>query len=83
MFDLPAAEAIVHVGRRAVGRGEAADTEPIAAALPEDSENTEAVSAALRAMVADGTLDELAEESLGASLTDSALEVPILRTGEP
>ncbi len=34
-------------------------------------------------MIADGTLDELAEESLGVSLTDSEAAVPILRTGEP
>jgi len=83
MFDLPAAEAIVRSDDGLAIAAKLSDTEPIAAALPEGSENTEAVSSALRAMIADGTLDELAEESLGVSLTDSAGEVPILRTSEP
>jgi ABC-type amino acid transport substrate-binding protein len=83
MFDLPAAEAIVKSDEGLEIAAKLSDTEPIAAALPEGSENTEAVSSALRAMIADGTLDDLAEESLGVSLTDSAAEVPILRTSEP
>jgi len=83
MFDLPAAEAIAQADDELAIAAKLSDTEPIAAALPEGSENTEAVSSALRAMLADGTLDELAEESLGISLTDSAGGVPILRTGEP
>ena len=41
------------------------------------------VLAELAAMEADGTLDALAEESLGVSLTDSAARVPVLRTGGP
>jgi len=42
----------------------------------------EAVSAALRAMEADGSLDRLAERWLGTSLTDSENRVPLLRTGD-
>ncbi len=83
MFDLPAAEAIVQSDDELAIAAKLSDTEPIAAALPEGSENTEAVSSAIRAMIADGTLDELAKESLGVSLTDSAAEAPILRTSEP
>jgi ABC-type amino acid transport substrate-binding protein len=83
MFDLPAAEAIVNSDPGLAIAARLSDTEPIAAALPEGSENTEAVSSALRAMTADGTLDDLAEESLGVSLTDSALGVPLLRADEP
>jgi glutamine transport system substrate-binding protein len=83
MFDLPAAEAIVQSDPHLAIAARLSNTEPIAAALPEGSENTEAVSSALRAMIADGTLDELAEESLGTSLTDSALGVPLLRADEP
>jgi ABC-type amino acid transport substrate-binding protein len=83
MFDLPAAEAIVRADPELAVAARLAETEPIAAALPEGSENTEAVSSALRAMIADGTLDELAEESLGVSLKESALEAPLLRTAEP
>ena len=59
-----------------------ADTEPIAAALPEGSQNRQAVSSALRAMVADGTIDDLAERWLGESLSDSESNVPLLRTNE-
>ena len=83
MFDLPAAEAIVQEDDGLAVAAKLSDTEPIAVALPEGSENTEAVSTELRAMIADGTLDDLAEEALGVSLTDSEGEVPILRTGEP
>ena len=82
MFDLPAAQAIVESDPNLAIAARLSDTEPIAAALPEGSENTEAVSSALRAMMADGTLDELAEESIGISLTDSALDVPLLRADE-
>jgi len=83
MFDLPAAEAVVRADAALEIAAKLEDAEPIAVALPEGSENSEAVSSALRAMEADGTLDELAEESLGVSLTDSAAGVPILRTGGP
>ncbi len=83
MFDLPAAEAIVRADPELEIAAKLEDAEPIAVALPEGSDNTEAVSSALRAMDADGTLDALAEESLGVSLTDSAAGVPVLRTGEP
>ena len=83
MFDLPAAEAIVQSDDELAIAAKLSDTEPIAAALPEGSENTEAVSSAIRAMIADGTLDELAKESLGVSLSESAAEAPILRTSQP
>ena len=83
MFDLPAAEAIVRADPALEIAAKLEEAEPIAVALPESSDNTEAVSSALRAMEADGTLDALAEESLGVSLTDSAAGVPVLRTGEP
>jgi ABC-type amino acid transport substrate-binding protein len=82
VFDLLAAEAIVRDDPALAIAAKLGDAEPIAAALPEGSENTEAVSSALRAMAADGTLDELAERWLGVSLTDSAGNVPLLRTDE-
>ena len=59
-----------------------ADTEPIAAALPDGSANVQAVSSALRAMLADGTIDDLAQRWLGVSLSDSEADVPLLRTSE-
>jgi ABC-type amino acid transport substrate-binding protein len=83
MFDLPAADAIVHDDPGLVVAGRLARAEPIAAALPKDSPNTEAVGAALRAMAADGTIDRLAQRSLGTSLSDSANAAPLIRTDAP
>ena len=48
-FDLPAAAAIAHADPASARRA-AASAEPIAAALPKDSPNGEAVGSALRAM---------------------------------
>ena len=81
MFDLPAAAAIVHDDPGLAVAGRLASTEPIAAALPKDSPNTQAVGAALRAMAADGTIDRLARRWLGTSLSDSANAAPLIRTG--
>jgi polar amino acid transport system substrate-binding protein len=83
MFDLPAAEAIAHHTPGLSVAAKLSETEPIAAALPSGSPNVEAVGAALRAMEADGDLDELAERWLGTSITGSAEAVPLLRTNEP
>jgi polar amino acid transport system substrate-binding protein len=84
MFDLPAALAIEATTPELEVVAKLAQTEPIAIALPEESgENTEAVSSAVRAMIADGTLDELTDRWLGVSITDAEAEVPLLRTKEP
>jgi polar amino acid transport system substrate-binding protein len=80
MFDLPAAEAIVNDDYRLAITAKLSSTEPIAAALPDGSTNVDAVGSALRAMEADGTIDSLAEEWLGTSITDSENNVPLLRT---
>jgi polar amino acid transport system substrate-binding protein len=80
MFDLPEAEAITRRDPRLAVAAKLSDTEPIAAALPDGSPNTEAVGSVLRAMEADGTMDDLAERWLGVSLSDSADRVPLLRT---
>jgi glutamine transport system substrate-binding protein len=83
LFDLPAAQAIAHADPDLEVAAKLSKTEPIAAALPQGSDNVEAVSAALRAMQSDGTLDRLAERWLGRSLTDSDEQVPLLRTDQP
>ena len=83
LFDLPEAQAIANGDPGLEVAAKLTTTEPIAAALPEGSDNVEAVSAALRAMKADGTLDRLAERWLGESLTDSEQQVPLLRTDQP
>src|SRR5262245_50720985 len=44
--------------------------EQLAAALPKDSDNTEAVSSAIRALDADGTLDDLAEKYLDPAFSE-------------
>ena len=82
VFDLLAAQAIVRDDPGLEIAARLGDTEPIAAALPEGSDNTQAVSATLRSMAADGTLDDLSERWLGVSLTDSDDELPLLRTDE-
>lgn len=82
MFDLPAAQAIVQANPRFAVAAKLSATEPIAIALPEGSDNVEAVSSALRAMLADGSLDELAERWLGEPIEAGEESVPLLRTDE-
>ena len=82
MFDLPAAEAIVHDDPHLAVAARLANTEPIAAALPKGSNNVDAVSSALRSMQADGTIDSLAHRWLGISIEDATNNVPLLRTSE-
>ena len=83
MLDLPAAQALAQARPRLAVEGKLSRTEPIAIALPDGSENVDAVSSAVRAMIADGTLDELAERWLGASVAAGEESVPLLRTSEP
>jgi polar amino acid transport system substrate-binding protein len=54
--------------------------ESLAAALPNGSENSEAVDSAVRALIADGKVGALADRWLGASAAASAASVPLLRT---
>jgi polar amino acid transport system substrate-binding protein len=54
--------------------------EALAAALPQGSDNTEAVDSAIRALIADGTVQDLADHWLGASSAADAESVPLLRT---
>ena len=80
MFDLPPALAIVNEDPDLSIASRLASTEPIAIALPRGSSNVDAVGSELRAMEADGTIDDLSEEWLGQSVTDSANSIPLLRT---
>jgi ABC-type amino acid transport substrate-binding protein len=82
MFDLPAALAIAHDDPHLAVAARLADTEPIAAALPKGSGNVDAVSSALRAMQADGTIDDLSRRWLGVSIDDASNNVPLLRTSQ-
>lgn len=83
MLDLPAAAAIAERsdGELAVAAKLGTD-ETIAAALPDGADsNAEAVSSAIRALNADGTLPELSDRWLGSEITEGAPNVPLLRTG--
>lgn len=82
VFDMPAAVALVHQEPELEIASKFDGTEPIAAALPKGSDNTEAVSSQLRAMQSDGTIDALARRWLGESLTDSENDAPLLRTNQ-
>lgn len=82
IFDLPAAQALADqsAGEWHVAAKLGTD-ETVAAALPEDSaQNEEAVSSVIRALEADGTLEELSERWLGGEITGGASGVPLLRT---
>lgn len=83
MLDLPAAAAVAErsEGLFAVAAKLGTD-ETIAAGLPDGADsNREAVSSAIRALIADGTLPELSERWLGSEIADDAPSVPLLRTG--
>ena len=54
--------------------------EGLAAALPNGSDNLEAVDSAIRAFLADGTIDDLSERWLGARLGSGAANIPLIRT---
>jgi polar amino acid transport system substrate-binding protein len=80
VFDLPAAQAIAHSDPHLQVAAQLEETEPIAAALPKGSSNVDAISSALRAMQADGTIDDLAKQWLGISIQDATDNTPLLRT---
>jgi ABC-type amino acid transport substrate-binding protein len=55
-------------------------SEGLAAALPRGSHNLQAVDSAIRAFLADGTIDRLSKEWLGEKLGTAADAVPLIRT---
>jgi ABC-type amino acid transport substrate-binding protein len=79
--DLPAA---VATARESGGKLEAAAklpvSEAIAAALPKDSGNQQAVSSAIRAFTADGTIDRLLKNWVGPDAANSGTSIPLLHT---
>jgi ABC-type amino acid transport substrate-binding protein len=79
--DLPAA---VATARQSGGKLEAAAklpvSEAIAAALPKDSGNQQAVSSAIRAFTADGTIDRLLKKWVGPDAANSGTSIPLLHT---
>ncbi len=76
LLDLPVALAIAHVRPRLEVAAQFRGDEALAVALPAGSDNREAVDSAIRALTADGTIGDLAEEWLGTSLSSSSFSVP-------
>jgi polar amino acid transport system substrate-binding protein len=82
LLDLPVAAAIARDshGRLSVA-GQFNSNDDISAALPQGSDNLDATSSAIRALIADGTIADLAEQWLGLRLDGtSADHIPLIRT---
>lgn len=83
LLDLPVALAYAEEFPRLSVAAQISTDETLAVALPEGSPNREAVNTAIRAMINEGTISQLAEEWLGIGLRDGAFtveEVRLLRT---
>jgi len=81
LFDFPLALAYAS---RSAGRlhvpAKLDQPEQIAAALPQGSRNAQAVDSAIRALIADGTIERLSQRWLGPGAKDSGTNLPILRS---
>jgi ABC-type amino acid transport substrate-binding protein len=81
LLDLPLAVAIAdRSGGRLEAIAQLPDKEALAVALPKDSPNRQAVDSAIRALTADGTIEALLEEWVGAEAADAEAEIPLLHT---
>ena len=82
LLDLPVASAIAHNSGGALEvAGQFELNDDLSAALPEGSDNRQAVDSALRRLTADGTIADLAQRWLGLDLSgDSANQVPLIQT---
>lgn len=79
IFDMPLAVVIARRSRGALGvAAQLPAPELIAAALPKGSDNEQAVDSAIRAFLADGTIERLLDRWVGSSTTDAA--IPLLHT---
>ena len=52
----------------------------LAIAVPEGSDDLEALDSAVRAMLADGTVESLADEWLGRDVLGGQVDVPLIRS---
>jgi ABC-type amino acid transport substrate-binding protein len=79
LLDLPFAVATVRdSGGRLSAVAQLPQSETIAAALPKGSANTEAVSSAMRAFTADGTIARLENTWIGSEATNADKSIPLL-----
>lgn len=81
LLDLPSA---VAVAAESEGRLEAVaqlpEREPLAVALPQGSDNLQAVDSAIRAFESDGTIHDLVEEWVGSDAAEAEHAIPLLHT---
>jgi polar amino acid transport system substrate-binding protein len=80
LLDLPVALALAHTApERFAVIAQLPEPEGLAVALPDESENLQAVDSAIRSFQADGTIDELSDRWLGTELGGGADGVPLIR----
>jgi ABC-type amino acid transport substrate-binding protein len=81
LLDLPLA---VATAKDSSGRLEAVaqlpDKEALAVAMPKESPNRQAVDSAIRSFTADGTIENLLEEWVGADAANAESAIPLLHT---
>jgi polar amino acid transport system substrate-binding protein len=81
LHDLPLAVATAEQsGGRLKAAAQLPTTEPIAAALPKTSSNEQAVSSAIRAFTANGTIHRLLSKWVGAAAANAETSIPLLHT---
>jgi polar amino acid transport system substrate-binding protein len=81
LFDFPLAVAYAERSHGSLAvAAKLEQPEEIAAALPKGSPNLDAVSSAIRALTADGTVNRLAVRWLGSAASEAGSGVPLLRS---
>jgi polar amino acid transport system substrate-binding protein len=81
MFDLPLAVAIAqHSQGRLDAVAQLPTKETIAAALPQGSGNVQAVSSAIRAFIADGSVNDWLDQWIGSAAANADTAIPLLHT---
>jgi len=80
LLDLPTALATAHEHPELSVPAQFSTDEQLAVALPKDSDNTEAVSSAIRALDANGTLDDLSERYLIPIFSEDPAHVRVILT---
>jgi polar amino acid transport system substrate-binding protein len=80
LLDLPTAvveERLTNGALRVVAQF--ATDDALAAAVPEGSGNLDAIDSAIRAMLRDGTIRDLADEWFGRAIADGSVDIPLIR----
>ena len=80
LLDLPTAMAVANQSPDLDVPAQFATEEQYAVALPKDSDNTEAVSTAIRAFATDGTLDDLIDTYLTPVLGGDPDDIRLITT---